>query len=302
MELGRVLTALVTPFDHELRVDYGRAVELVERLLGEGSDGFVVCGTTGESPTLTHDEKLRMFDAVKEAVGGRGTVIANTGTNSTAASVELTKEVAGTGVDGVMAVVPYYSKPTQDGIRAHFTAIASATDLPVILYNIPGRTGCLMSAETTAALSRVPNVVGVKDAVGNLEYTTAVAREAREGFLIYSGDDSLTLPILSVGGYGAISAGAHIASADIQAMLQAFLAGDISGARRLHLKMAPLFKALFCTTNPIGVKCALQEEGLDSGGLRLPLTEATPEQRAVIRAALDSYRGRESRARRARTA
>jgi 4-hydroxy-tetrahydrodipicolinate synthase len=290
MGLGRLLTAIVTPFDGDLRVDHERASELAQRLIGEGSDGFVVCGTTGESPTLTRDEKLRMFETVKQAAKGRAGVIANTGTYDTAASVELTREAAEIGVDGVMAVVPYYNKPTQAGIEAHFRAIAAAANLPLIMYNIPGRTGCMMSADTTVRLSHVPNIVGVKDAVGNLDYTSAVAREARAGFLIYSGDDSATLPMLSVGGHGVISVVSHVAGREIRAMITAFINGETAKATRIHRMLLPLVRAIFCTTNPIGVKCALGEDGFDVGGLRLPLTRATEEERAVIREALGAYR------------
>jgi len=292
MHLGRVLTAIVTPFDHELRVDYARAAELVERLIGDGSDGFVVCGTTGESPTLTHEEKLRMFEVVKDAAGGRASVVANTGDNCTASSVDLTREAARIGVDGVMAVAPYYNKPTQDGIEAHFLAVAEAADLPLIMYNIPSRTGCIVEVATTCRLSRVSNIVAVKDAVGNLDYTSAVAAGAADGFRIYSGDDSLTLPMLSVRGHGVISVLSHIAGREISAMIEAYLSRDTELAAQLHAALLPLIKAVFCTTNPIGVKCALQEDGFDAGGLRLPMTPATEEQRTAIRAALSAYRSR----------
>jgi 4-hydroxy-tetrahydrodipicolinate synthase len=290
MELGRLLTAIATPFDSNLQVDYARFRELANRLIDEGAAGLVVCGTTGESPTLTHEEKIRLFREAKDAVGSRAAIVANTGTYNTAESVALTKEAAALGVDGIMAVVPYYSKPTQDGMEAHFTAIAAAAGLPLIMYNIPGRTGVMMSAETTIRLSRVPNIAGVKDACGSLEYTTAVAAGVGEGFRIWSGDDSMTLPILAVGGYGVIAVTSHIAGPKMKAMIEAHLAGDTARAASLHQRLGPLMKALFSVSNPIGLKVALREAGFDCGGLRLPLTWPSAAQVEVIRAALEAHR------------
>ena len=289
MELGRLITAIATPFDNNLQVDYDRFRELANRLIDEGSDGLVVCGTTGESPTLTHEEKIRLFTEAIAAVGSRAAIVANCGTYNTAESVAMTKEAASLGVDATMSVVPYYNKPTQDGMEAHFTAIAEAADLPLIMYNIPGRTGVMMSAETTIRLSRVPNIIGVKDACGSLEYTTAVAAGVGEGFRIWSGDDSMTLPILAVGGYGVIAVSSHIAGPNMMAMIEAHLAGDAAKASKLHQKLSVLTKALFSVTNPIGLKVALTEAGFDCGGLRLPLTWPSPAQAEPIRTAVAAY-------------
>jgi 4-hydroxy-tetrahydrodipicolinate synthase len=279
---GRVLTAMVTPLDRDLAVDYGRAAALARRLVESGSDGLVVCGTTGESPTLSDDEKIRMFRAVREAVGDRASVIAGTGTYDTAHSIHLTREAERAGCDGVLLVNPYYNKPSQEGLYRHFKAIAEATRLPVMLYNIQSRTSVNCEPATVARLAQVPNIVAIKEASGNLDQMSQIRRLTPPEFLMYSGDDSLTLPLLAVGGYGVVSVAAHVAGREIHDMIDAFTAGDVRRALALHLRLWPLFKVIFITTNPTPVKAALQLVGFDAGGLRLPLVEATPREREQI--------------------
>jgi 4-hydroxy-tetrahydrodipicolinate synthase len=252
----------------------------------EGSDALVVAGTTGESPTLSDEEKVRLFRTVKEAVGGKAKVIAGTGTYDTRHSVHLSKEAEEAGADGLLLVVPYYNKPSQEGLYRHFRAIAEETRLPVILYNIPGRTGVNMLPETVARLAEVPNIVGIKEASGNLDQVSEIRRRTPREFLIYSGDDSLTLPILAVGGIGVISVASHLVGRQIQEMIRSFLGGDVQKALDLHLQLLPLFKAMFVTTNPAPVKAALALAGFPVGGLRPPLVEVTEKEREVISGAL----------------
>ena len=274
MEFGRLLTAMVTPFDQEGQVDYAQAQRLALALLDSGSDGVVVAGTTGEAPTLSHEEKLKLFAEVKAAVNGRGAVIAGTGTYNTAESIELSLEAERAGVDGVLLTVPYYSKPTQDGLFQHFQAIARATRLPCIMYNIPGRTGVNMTAETTLRLSRVPNIVGVKEASGDLAQITRIVGDAREGFRVWSGDDQMTLPILAVGGYGVICVVSHLAGTQMRQMIESFLAGRVDEAAAVHRRLTPLMTVLMTAAgNPTPIKHVLNAIGFQVGPPRLPLVE-----------------------------
>jgi 4-hydroxy-tetrahydrodipicolinate synthase len=280
MEIGRLLTAMVTPFGDDGAVDYEQAQRLARALLDSGSDGLVVAGTTGEAPTLSHDEKLKLFAAIKEAADGRGVVLAGTGTNSTAASIELSQEAERIGVDGLLLTTPYYNKPTQEGLYRHFEAVARATSLPCVLYNIPSRTGVNVAAETTLRLSRVPNIAGVKEASGNLVQIARIIEDAREGFRVWSGDDSMTLPILAVGGYGVIAVVSHLAGVQLHQMIDAYLAGHAAEAARLHRRLLPLMQTLMTTaSNPSPVKYALNQVGFRVGAPRLPLVE--PEGSAV---------------------
>lgn len=273
-EIGRLLTAMVTPFDDRGEVDYQQARRLAQALLDSGSDGVVVGGTTGESPTLSHDEKLRLFSEMKDAVAGRGVVIAGTGTNNTAASIELSKEAEKLGVDGILLVVPYYNKPIQEGQYRHFEAIAKAVSLPCIMYNIPGRTGVAMSLETTLRLAQIPNIVGVKDATGNLGYTAAVVEAAPDGFRIWSGNDGDTLPILAVGGYGVICVMSHLVGLQMKELIESFLAGRVEQAAKIHRRLLSLNDALMTfASNPIPIKHALNQIGFRVGPPRLPLCE-----------------------------
>jgi len=278
---------MVTPFDAELNVDYGRARELARMLVSNGSDGVVVSGTTGESPTLTNEEKLRLFREVKEALGDSYAVVAGTGNYCTSESVELTRAAAEVGVDAAMAVVPYYNNPPQEGLYRHFRAIAEASPLPLILYNVPSRSPRNLEPNTVARLaSDVKNVAAVKEASKNLEQITEIIAKTPDGFLVYSGDDSTTLPILGVGGYGIISVASHVAGPQIRRMIDAFVEGRVDEAQAINCKLMPLFKALFITSNPIPVKAALKLCGFPVGGLRLPLVEATEAEEAVIAAAM----------------
>jgi 4-hydroxy-tetrahydrodipicolinate synthase len=286
VDLGHVITAMATPFDREGRVDYARAAELARRLADRGSDGLVVAGTTGEAPTLTDEEKITLVRTVREAVGPRMKVIAGTGTYDTAHSIHLTREAERAGADAVLLVNPYYNRPSQDGLYAHFKAVAEATRLPVVLYNIPSRTGVNCLPETVARLAEVPNIVALKEASGSLDQASEVRRRTPPDFLIYSGDDSLTLPMLAVGGTGVISVASHLVGQEIGQMIRAFLAGDVRTALALHLKLLPLFKVLFITTNPVPLKAALALSGFDVGRPRLPLVEATPREQEQIAAVL----------------
>lgn len=276
--LGHMLTAMVTPFNSDLSVDYETAKKLVLNLVKEGSDGIVVSGTTGESPTLDFEEKLRLFETVKEAIGDGATVVAGTGSYCTAESVKLTQSAERIGVDACMLVTPYYNKPPQSGLYEHFKTIAESTSLPVVLYNVPSRTALNLDGETTVSLSKIPNIVAVKEASGNTEQVAKIVSNTADDFIVYSGDDAFTLPVLALGGDGVISVASHVAGREVKEMVTAFREGDEKRALDIHLRLLPLFKALFMTTNPIMVKAAVKIKGLDVGGLRLPLVEATSAQ------------------------
>src|SRR5690554_1389079 len=288
MKLGSLLTAMVTPFKPDGALDAVQAARLARHLVDIGNEGVVVAGTTGESPTLTDEEKLELFRAVVSEVGGRATVVAGTGTNDTRHSVELTKEAEKLGVDAIMAVVPYYNRPPQEGLYEHFKAIAESTSLPVMLYNIPSRTGAGLAPETMARLAEIDNVAAIKDSSGDLAYVSELRRRTPEDFLIYSGDDALTLPILAVGGAGVVSVAGHLVGREIKSMISAFLAGRVGDALEIHLKLMPLFKAMFITTNPVPVKRALEFVGVDTGPLRLPLVDLTEQEAQKIKEVLFS--------------
>ena len=284
----KLMTAMVTPFDKDGAVDLARVGDLVEHLLAEGTDGLLVCGTTGESPTLSSEEKLALFRVVLQVARGRAPVIAGVGSNNTAGTVALARRAADLGVDALLVVNPYYNKPPQEGLYQHFRAVAEATPLPNILYNIPGRTAVNLEVSTLTRLAALPNVVAVKEASGNLDQVSETLRGVGgaggvldpEGtrFAVYSGDDSLTLPMLSVGACGVVSVASHVVGRPLHDMIRAFQAGDVGRAAALHRRLLPLFRGLFATTNPILVKAALRLRGLDVGGLRLPLVEASEEQ------------------------
>jgi len=286
VQFGHVITAMATPFDREGRLDLPRAAELARSLIERGSESLVVAGTTGESPTLSDEEKVELFRTVKQAVGARARVIAGTGTYDTAHSIHLSKEAERAGADGLLLVNPYYNRPSQEGLYAHFRTVAESTPLPVILYNIPGRTGVNCLPETVARLAGVANIVGIKEATGSLEQASDVRKRTPPEFLLYSGDDSLTLPMLAVGGTGVISVASHLVGRDIGEMVRAFFAGDVRRALEVHLRLWPLFKVLFITTNPVPLKAALRLAGFDAGAPRLPLVEATAKEQEQIRAVL----------------
>lgn len=271
---GRVLTAMATPFADDYSLDLDGARRLAVHLADNGSDGLVVCGTTGESPTLTHDETLALLRTVVDAVGDRVSVIAGTGKNDTAGTVALTEEVSALGVDGVLVVTPYYNRPSQRGLVRHFSAAAAATDLPVLLYNIPGRTGREIEPATVLQLAaEVENIVGVKDAVGDLVKTATVLSRAPDDFLVYSGDDAATLPMLAVGGCGVISVAAHVVGPDFAKMVAAFET-DPAEARRIHIRILPLLETLMTTDpSPGPLKAALRLLALPGGPVRPPLVD-----------------------------
>ncbi len=287
---GNVLTAMITPFDGDGNVDHGRVWELARYLVENGSDGLVVGGTTGEAPTLSFDEKVALFRAVVEAVGDKAVVVAGTGTYDTRESTELTKRAEEAGCHAVMAVTPYYSRPSQEGLIAHFTAIEGASSLPVLLYNIPSRTGRLIEVDTLARLGENPGIVAVKDAVGDLGFTTATRLAAGDDLAIYSGDDILTLPIISVGGVGVVSVATHLAGNQVREMVTAALAGDWEKARALHMALAPLNKALFLEPNPQPVKAALSALWEPVGDPRLPLIPASEATLRAVREGLEASR------------
>lgn len=281
-KLGRLITAMVTPFDDKGQVNYNQAKKLALALINSGSDGLVISGTTGESPVLSKSEKLRLFSEIKEAIGNKGVVIANTGNYSTAESIELTREASKTGIDAVMAVVPYYNKPTQEGLFQHFSAIANSTDLPMIVYNVPGRTVTNINAETIIRLSRLKNIIGLKEASGNIAQVSAVIQETNSDFMVYSGNDADTLSIMAVGGYGVISVASHIVGIQIKNMVDYYLAGKVNEAASIYRQLMPIFDKLFIVSNPIPVKYALNKIGFNVGKPRLPLVEIDEKSAAIV--------------------
>ncbi|MBA7503337.1 4-hydroxy-tetrahydrodipicolinate synthase [subsurface metagenome] len=287
---GRLLTAMVTPFDSQGKVDYQQARNLAQALLNSGSDGLVLSGTTGESPTLNFEEKLRLFTEVKSAIANRGTIVAGTGTYNTRESQELTKEAEKVGVDACVLVVPYYNRPPQQGLFEHFNAIAQATTLPCILYNVPSRTGTNLAADTVIKLSHIDNIIGVKEASGNLGQIAEIIQGAKDDFLVYSGNDSDTLPILTLGGYGVVSVASHLVGIQIKDMMEKFLNGETQEAASIHRHLLPLINALFVVTNPMPVKYALNYLGFPVGKPRLPLIEPDEKSAEIVKAALKNYK------------
>ncbi|MBD2439426.1 4-hydroxy-tetrahydrodipicolinate synthase [Nostoc sp. FACHB-110] len=286
-DFGRVLTAMITPLKADGSVNYAVAAELAAHLANNGTDTLVVCGTTGESPTLTWEEEYQLFVEVLQAVSGKAKVIAGCGSNSTKEAIAATEKAAKIGVHGTLQVVPYYNKPPQAGLYQHFQAIAQACpDVPLLLYNIPGRTGQNLSAETVAKLAEIDNIVGIKEASGNLDQASEIRRLTSQEFQIYAGDDSLTLPLLALGATGVVSVASHLVGNQLQQMIQAFIAGKIAQAREIHLQLFPLFKALFITTNPIPIKKALKLQGWEVGSTRPPLCDADSEVSQQLEAVL----------------
>jgi 4-hydroxy-tetrahydrodipicolinate synthase len=271
---GRVLTAMLTPFDQAGQVNYAETERLAAHLVANGTDTIVVCGTTGESPTLTWDEEFSLFKVVKSAVAGKAKVMAGTGSNSTSEAISATQKAAALGLDGSLQVVPYYNKPPQAGLYQHFKAIAEASDMPIMLYNVPGRTSQNLLPETVAELALVPNIVAIKEASGDLDQVSHIRRLTPPDFGLYSGDDSLTLPMLAVGACGVVSVASHLVGNDLQQMIQLFEQGQVKKACEIHLKLLTLCKSLFITTNPIPLKAAMKLSGWDVGGCRSPLCEA----------------------------
>ncbi|MFT4413619.1 4-hydroxy-tetrahydrodipicolinate synthase [Fredinandcohnia humi] len=282
IDFGKISTAMVTPFDNKGNIDFTKTTQLINYLLNNGTESLVVAGTTGESPTLSFEEKVALFRHVIRVVDGRVPVIAGTGSNNTYASIELTKKAQDAGVDAVMLVVPYYNKPNQEGMYQHFKAIAESTSLPVMLYNIPGRSVVNMSVETITRLSKVPNIVAVKEASGNLDAMAEIIANTDDDFILYSGDDGLTLPVLAIGGKGVVSVASHIIGNEMQEMVSAFYNGNLKEAALLHQKLLPTMKALFTSPNPVPVKTALQIRGMDVGSVRLPLVPLNEQERLQL--------------------
>jgi 4-hydroxy-tetrahydrodipicolinate synthase len=276
--LGRLITAMVTPFDDKLAVDYKQAQKLALALIKSGSDGVLVTGTTGESPSLTHEEEFRLWRDVKAAVGNKGTVFAGSGSNSTEEAVESSKEAEKIGVDACLLVVPYYNKPSQDGLYEHFKAIAKATKLPY------------MTAETVIKLSQIENIVGIKEASGQMEQIGFILRDARKGFIVWSGNDQDTLPMMAMGGYGIISVASHLVGKQIKKMIEAFVSGETNAAMKIHLHLLPLFNKMFIVSNPCPVKYALNQIGFRVGKPRLPLVEPDAKSAQIIKDILKNYK------------
>lgn len=288
-ELGRVITAMITPFDDEGQVDYEESALLAKALVGSGSEGLVVTGTTGESPTLTPEERLGLYRAVKAAVGDSAAVIAGTGTNNTAESIANSRDAERAGADAVLLVVPSYNKPPQEGLYQHFRAVAEAVSIPCILYNVPGRTSLNMSAETTIRLSEIDNVVGVKEAGGDLGQITRIIKSARRDFRVWSGNDDETFYIVAAGGYGVVSVASHLVGGQIKGMIGMLLEGDIEAAAAEHRRLLELNKVIFTVSNPIPIKHAVARRGYRVGRPRLPLVSLTKEEAARIEEVVDRY-------------
>ena len=289
---GHVLTAMITPFNEDRSLDLDGLRKLASHLVDHGSDGLVVCGTTGESPTLKHDEKMAMFEAVVAEVGSRAKVIAGTGTYDTAESIELTKEAGSLGVDACLTVTPYYSKPPQNGLVAHYTAIAEASSVPLMLYDIPGRTARRVEIPTLLQLAEHPNIVAVKDAIGDAGETArvrvALDAAGHHDFEIYSGDDPLLLPHLAAGATGIVSVCSHLIGPQLKQIFEAWRDGKVEEAKRIYLELQPLMSTIMTlTASPIPVKAAAGMLGLPSGPPRLPLVEPTSDEQAAIRSALE---------------
>jgi 4-hydroxy-tetrahydrodipicolinate synthase len=288
---GRLLTAMVTPFTDDLEVDYKQAQKLARAMLDTGSDGVIVSATTGEAPTLTHDEKLSLFRAIKEAVGSDGQVLAGTSVYSTRDSVALSKEAQAAGVDGLLLVVPYYNRPTQEGIYRHFEAIASAVDIPGVLYNIPSRTGRNMEPETVIRTAALPNIVGIKEASGSCDAVARIEAETDASFRVFSGDDSMTLPFMSVGAYGVICTCSNIVGRQMRGIIDAYVEGRVADAAEQHQRLLPLMSALMTVAaNPIPVKHALNKVGFKAGGVRLPLWDLNDAESEKLMATVRKYK------------
>lgn len=285
--LGRVSTAMVTPFDMKGHIDFAKTTKLVNYLIENGTESLVVSGTTGESPTLSKEEKLALFDHVVKVVKKRIPVIAGTGSNNTYASIELTKKAEQLGVDGILLVAPYYNKPNQEGLYQHFKAVSEAIKLPVMVYNIPGRTAVNIQLDTVIRLAEIPNIVAIKEASGDLSGMARIIANTPDDFVLYSGDDSLTIPVLAIGGAGVVSVASHIIGNEMQEMIKAFFDGEIHKAAKWHQKLLPIMQGLFATPSPAPVKTALQLKGLDVGSVRLPLVGLTEEERLTLSSILN---------------
>lgn len=290
INVGEVITAMVTPFNENFEVNYNEVERLTDYLINNGSDTILVAGTTGECPTLTHEEELEILKVVKNVVGNKAKVVMGTGSNSTRTAVDSTQKAEKAGADAILSVVPYYNKPSQAGLLEHFGQIAKSTSLPIILYNIPGRTGINMEPETVSKLTNdYKNIAAVKQSNPNLDLVTEIKIQTPEDFVIYSGDDSLTLPMLSIGAHGVISVASHVIGKDIKQIITEFKAGNISKALEIHLKAYPMFKAIFTSPNPIPIKAVLAKKGLISETVRPPLVKLTASEKEKLYNSIASY-------------
>jgi 4-hydroxy-tetrahydrodipicolinate synthase len=289
-KFGRLLTAMVTPFTAKGEVDYRQAAKLAKALVASGSDGLVVSGTTGENPTLTMKERLRLYEAVVAAVGKQAFIVGGTSNNDTAESVEITRDAEKTGIDACLLTVPYYNRPTQDGIYEHFKAIASRTKLPCIVYNVPSRTVTNMTAETAIRLSKIDNIAGVKEASADFAQIARIIQGAHRDFIVYSGNDGDTFPVLALGGHGVIGVITHLVGKQYHRMIDLYLAGKIEESAKLHRSFLPLVNAMFLIGNPMPIKWALNYLGFKVGKPRLPLTEPDEKTREAIKACLKGYK------------
>jgi 4-hydroxy-tetrahydrodipicolinate synthase len=280
---GQLLTAMVTPFDERLRLDLTKLPALVEQLLGTGTTAILVCGSTGEWPTLTREERLTLFAETVRVVDGRAPVLAGVGSSSTHETVTLVREVDDLDVAGYSVVAPYYNKPSQEGLYRHFRAVAESTDKPVLIYNIPSRTGVNITADTQIRLAGVENILGVKESSGDFTQISQVIGQTAEDFYVYSGDDKYTLPLLALGADGVVSVAAHVVGVPIRRMIEAYATGDLPSAQRIHHRLFPFFEELFKVSNPVMIKAALELVNIPVGGVRPPLVDATPEEKRELR-------------------
>ncbi|MCM3396406.1 4-hydroxy-tetrahydrodipicolinate synthase [Oceanobacillus profundus] len=287
MNFGEVLTAMVTPFDKNGQIDFAQTNVLIDYLIDNGTDALVIAGTTGESPTLRTEEKINLFKYVVKKVDRRVPVIAGTGSNSTEASIDLTKKADECGVDGIMLVTPYYNKPDQRGMYTHFSAIAKETNLPIMLYNIPGRSVVNLTAETVINLSQIDNIVSMKEASGDLDQVSEIIEHTPNDFSVYSGDDGLTIPMLAIGADGVVSVASHVIGNEMQTMVQQFKNGQVQEAAALHRELLPIMNGLFTAPSPSPVKAALQLKGIETGGIRMPLVPLTDEEISKLKLLLD---------------
>lgn len=287
---GEVITAMATPFDKDMNIDYKAAEKLADYLANNGSDAILIAGTTGESPTLTHEEELELLKACKSAVGSKIKVLMGAGSNSTSTAVDTSKKAEKAGVDGILTVVPYYNKPSQKGLLTHFGAIAQAVSLPIILYNIPGRTGIDMAPDTVATLAEsYQNIIAVKQSNSDLDLVTEIISKTPDDFIVYCGDDSLTLPMLSLGAFGVISVASHFIGKEIKQMIDLFKAGNVKEARAIQYKCFPLFKALFTSPNPMPLKAGLDHWQIMNDRVRPPMITLSDAEKAELFAVLDKY-------------
>ena len=288
-DAGEVITAMVTPFNEKREVNYEQVEALAAHLVNSGSDAILVTGTTGETPTLTHEEEIEILSSAKRAVLGKGKVIMGAGSNSTETAVMIAKRAEKEGADAILSVIPYYNKPSQAGIIEHFSAIAESVELPVIMYNIPSRTGVNVSVDTVKTLAKkYQNIVAIKQSFGDMDTVTELRMSCPTDFAIYSGDDSLTLPMLALGAHGVISVASHLFGTEIKSMIRNFKTGDVATAKNMHQKLYPIFKKLFMAPNPVPVKAALAYKGIIDEYVRRPLVELTKAEKTELTFVLDS--------------